>query len=195
MESPTATSPSTKDLLADALFSLMREQPFSRITVSDIARAAHVNRSTFYRNAPDKESLVHHFVARIMDEYLAAFRRRRDYSFRSYMTTVFNVLKQHECEITAIVENGLGDMLLDGLTMMFEQGAGTRDLPLEKRYHIRTHAGGIYGHIRYWVSRGMEDSPETMADYCCSLFGENFMPFRIQMAVEGVPSANGPRDA
>jgi AcrR family transcriptional regulator len=53
----------TRDLLRDALRSLMREKRFSSISVGEIAARATVNRATFYAHYPDKEALARNVLA------------------------------------------------------------------------------------------------------------------------------------
>ena len=51
--SPKTTS-FLKECMADALLQLMKEKPFAKITVNEIARIAGVNRSTWFRNFATK---------------------------------------------------------------------------------------------------------------------------------------------
>lgn len=48
----------TKRQFADALRELMREEPFARISVSDIAEKAGISRKSFYNHFKDKYELV-----------------------------------------------------------------------------------------------------------------------------------------
>lgn len=48
----------TNQQLQDALLELMTTKPFEKITINNIADAAHVNRSTFYRYYDDKYQLL-----------------------------------------------------------------------------------------------------------------------------------------
>lgn len=51
-------SMTTKKLLADALQELMREKPFSKISISDICGKCDMNRQSFYYHFKDKYDLV-----------------------------------------------------------------------------------------------------------------------------------------
>ena len=63
-------SPTMKDRLALALFSIMEHKVFGSISISEVAQAAEVNRSTIYRNFSGKEDIAKHRVAMVMDEYV-----------------------------------------------------------------------------------------------------------------------------
>lgn len=47
----------TRDVLGDALITLMHEKPFDTITVQDVLDLAEVSRSTFYTHFRDKDDL------------------------------------------------------------------------------------------------------------------------------------------
>lgn len=47
-----------KECMSDALIKLMETKEFSKITINEIAEAAGVNRSTWFRNFPDKETAL-----------------------------------------------------------------------------------------------------------------------------------------
>ncbi|MBI3439910.1 MAG: TetR family transcriptional regulator, partial [Proteobacteria bacterium] len=48
----------TRQLLHDALASLIREKPYDAISVSDVLERANVGRSTFYMHFRDKDELL-----------------------------------------------------------------------------------------------------------------------------------------
>lgn len=51
-----------KECMADALIQLMPQKEFSRITVNEIAAAAGVNRSTWFRHFETKDALTFKLV-------------------------------------------------------------------------------------------------------------------------------------
>lgn len=58
MGSSRKTTDFLKECMADALLRTMKEKPFSKITVNEIADAAGVNRSTWFRNFSDKNEAI-----------------------------------------------------------------------------------------------------------------------------------------
>src|SRR5579862_2043527 len=57
----------TKKLIRDALISLTIQKGFSAITVSDITKAAGINRATFYRHYTDKFDLLNQYAQTVYD--------------------------------------------------------------------------------------------------------------------------------
>ena len=60
----------TKQALTQGLFSLLGDNEFRRITVSDICAAAHVSRPTFYTYFEDKYSLLTYCIQMICKDLL-----------------------------------------------------------------------------------------------------------------------------
>ena len=53
----------TRSALTGALLSLLEEQPYEQITIRDITNRAQIGYATFFRNYPDKETLLHDLAA------------------------------------------------------------------------------------------------------------------------------------
>lgn len=53
-----------RDNITAALFGQLEEEPFYRITITQIASRAQVSRQSFYRNFESKEAVVGEFFAR-----------------------------------------------------------------------------------------------------------------------------------
>src|SRR5690349_6475819 len=58
----------TKQLLKDALISLMNEKEFATISITDIINRSELNRSTFYSHYREKEELLTCIVDELIEE-------------------------------------------------------------------------------------------------------------------------------
>lgn len=59
----------TRNRLFDALASLLAEQPFDSISMSQIASRAKVGRTAVYNHFPDKEVLLLEFMRRVTVQF------------------------------------------------------------------------------------------------------------------------------
>lgn len=57
----------TQMVIAEAFFSLMRDKGFSKMTVTDICKAAQINRGTFYLHFEDKYALLNALIDEALD--------------------------------------------------------------------------------------------------------------------------------
>ncbi len=63
----------SKRLIREALITMMREKPFDKITITDIVKAADINRGTFYAHFKDTEEVLESIRNLAIDELKAAF--------------------------------------------------------------------------------------------------------------------------
>lgn len=174
-----------KDKLAYALFDLMRDTTYSRISVSALCTKASVERSTFYRNFESKSDVVELRILIIMNEYLASFLVGKTYTFRDYMLALFKTFERNEAVFKTLFENNLGDLLLDSIQHSFDLISNVNEASNEERYHLSFHVGGIYNFVKQWVQRGMQDTPEQLTEYATSLFPADFKPIRLRLMASG----------
>ena len=87
-----ATTKMTKTYMVTSLFLLMEHQPFTAITISDIAKKAGVNRSTYYRHFNSKEEIVYYFVEQVLDEFSKTISTNID--LYHYLLQLFSHLKK-----------------------------------------------------------------------------------------------------
>lgn len=80
-----------------ALLSFLSEEPFEKITVEQLCRAALINRSTFYKYYTSKYDLMERYLQRALD----GFRRQVDVTFvNASPDTIQNLLYQKNFENT-----------------------------------------------------------------------------------------------
>ncbi len=79
----------TYKLLFEALLALLEEQPFERISVTDICDKAMVHRTTFYKHFEDKYHLLKYGIKEL----------QKDFSEKSLTNENFNNPKQYYLDI------------------------------------------------------------------------------------------------
>ena len=78
-------SPDTKQLIVNVFVKLLRERPFDKITIIDIAKKAHINRNTFYYYFSDVIDLLSYIIERSKTEY---FINREDVDTLNELITI-----------------------------------------------------------------------------------------------------------
>ncbi len=65
----------TRLAIKSALLSLLKDKPLSKITVSELAETAQVNRKTFYNHYPDINSVIYDIEAVFLDDIFSIINK------------------------------------------------------------------------------------------------------------------------
>lgn len=92
----------TRDLILDALTSLLADRGVDEVTTKELARAAGVSERTVYRHFPDRASLVEGLTERFVDsnEQIPAVPERLE-DLAALVVDLYRVLEEHEVEAQA----------------------------------------------------------------------------------------------
>ncbi len=155
----------TRHYLVEALFRLMGEYEFEKITVKDIAEKAGVGRATFYRYFRRKEDVIVYYFEHNTKNFL--FRRRyfprcrEDYI--DIATSALSLFKENAERFLLIRKARLEYLYLDFLNRemceTFEKEYGT-----ERPYALYLYAGMLFNVSMAWLCSGCLESVETVAE-------------------------------
>ena len=169
MGSSPKTTDFLKECMADALLQAMQEKPFSKITVNEIADAAGVNRSTWFRNFRDKNEAITFKLIRLWhrwaDEHGMKERRRYtlenaedffafNYSIKDLLSEIYREERQ-ACVYNAFYQ-----------VMMPQYGADPAEC-----YEARFYSYGLFGFLDEWIKRGFYETPEQMTELFRKMMG------------------------
>ena len=149
-----------KECMADSLLRLMKEKPFSKITVNEIAQAAGVNRSTWFRNFDTKNEALTFKLVTLWNRWAEAHNlpERSRYTVDN-TERFFEFFYQCRDVLRTMQNAGLHTAVYDAFyhVMMPQYGADK-----EECYRARFYAYGLYGLVDEWVTRGFRETPEEM---------------------------------
>lgn len=94
------SSLTTKKAIYYALKELLKEQPFNKITINDIAKQSNINRQTFYYHFIDKEDLVEWICKEEMGHILKA--KNQSKTWEEKFLSVFTLMLSEKVFITNI---------------------------------------------------------------------------------------------
>ena len=149
-----------KECMADSLLRLMREKPFSKITVNEIAQAAGVNRSTWFRNFDTKNEALTFKLVRLWNRWADdhGLKERCRYTldnaedFFAFNDSIKELLSQ-------IYREGLQACIYNAFyqVMMPQYGADPAEC-----YEARFYSYGLFGLLDEWIKRGFCETPEQI---------------------------------
>ena len=156
----------SRDLLLDALRSLMAERGFERLTTQNLIDRAGVGRATFYAHFQNKDELLVASVGRLRAWLEAMGQRDRDVHF-GFMLPFFDHLASHraiyrttfERESEVSVERHIRAMMLELVRaeLVANRSAGQDDAAIElaTQFVVST----FWSVVVWWMGGGGMQSP------------------------------------
>ncbi len=156
----------TQKLIVEAMIELTAQKGFAKVTVRDIARAAGINRATFYRHYQDKFDLLDQYVKAL---YELTESRRGPAEPEAGMRRVFEHIRAN-AHFYRVMLGKSGDPAFAEKIRQYMQKRIRRMLPAELRMekglldlHLSYMSGGALGVLSWWLEHDTPYSPEEMA--------------------------------
>lgn len=155
----------TRECLRTAMFKLIEQKSFEKITITDIANRAGVSRVAFYRNYATKEELVKDLCQCLLEELRASvksecFRTNRKLWFQHF----FSVIQENSTFFKAYLNANL--RLSNGMVVETIRPSST----MQDHYRNVADEGAFINILTEWFLTGMVQTPEEMGDICETLF-------------------------
>ncbi len=155
----------TKECLRTAIFKLMEQKSFDKITITDIAKCAGVSRAAFYRNYATKEALVEDVCRCLIEELTSSvqsecFRTNR----RQWYQNFFRVVQENSVFFRAYLKANL--RLSNGKITELVHPCAT----IQQHYRNVAGEGAFISILTEWFLTGMKQTPEEMGIICEELF-------------------------
>jgi len=150
--------------IEQALFKLMEEHEYEKISVTDIAEKAGVGRATFYRYFKRKEDILIYYFEHNRRAF--AFRQRlyprcKDDYFE-IVKSVFTMFKENEGPIRLMRKAHLEYIYLDYLNKNFN-ATFENDYADKNTLMPYLYAGMLFNVSMAWLDRDCKEPPETLA--------------------------------
>ncbi len=168
----------TRQVIQDALFSLMQEKPYHKITIQDVIDRANVGRSTFYSHYETKEDLllncIEHLL-KMLNRYLINYLERKEDGVRLLpVTELFDHIKENIKLMKGLMKTDSSDLFFDKVKAYWNKSieeyltaklpAGAKPpVPIEiLTDHITSTLINL---MKWWISNKMLYSSRQMDEY------------------------------
>lgn len=171
MRRKNVTTESLMGSMSDAMLKLLENNSYEGISVTEIARKAGFNRSSYYRHFGSKEEVVLYGLSGIIREYAAVYEKSGEEGLTPYLTAMFTTFRKHKKELVSIYEAGLSYLFIDVLKadLADEEKTGRDDLKQEAAI------GAIASLLTAWLAHDMKESPAEVAAIAESLIPKNVL--------------------
>lgn len=170
----------SRRLLMDALFSLLEEMPYRKISVAHLAERSGVARPTFYLHYKSKDDLLLSYLEVMFEgfyhEVESYFTERSD-ADPVIATIMFKQWSENAEAAKLLVQEDIEPIMLAAFKQyvesIVERFIAAHDLPISNStmlpYVVDFMAGASYMVITRWIREGMEQSPEELGDIYATL--------------------------
>ena len=163
----------TKMWIAEKMRQLMKHKPIEKIRVTEICKAADIERPTFYYHFKDKYDLVAWMFC--TDAY------RTDITSVASAAAGMNKMKQeilfYKRAYEDVSQNALWHYMLEYFVLRYSELAkeklGTEILDTQLAYSIRFYCMGAVGMTQEWVLKDNITSAETVVQMMFASMPEN----------------------
>lgn len=173
-KNPTALK--SQEMYMDALFDLMKERPFSKISIQELCKRADLSRQTFYLLFATKENVIDLKFQRVFEKYAAMIVSEPEISTGKVVAWFVQFLENEYPFIKLLVDNQLTAIMVEH----FRQYLGEIDRLLEARerpmqkYAAAFLAGALAETAAEYVREGQSASPEEMSRMIYSILTEGY---------------------
>lgn len=169
----------TREAIFSALTELLTGKEFRQITVEEIIQRADVGRATFYAHFETKDFLLKELCAELfchLFDSLDGQTHRHIFECQppdSVFLHLFQHLQRNDHRITQLLSGENNEVFLryfeDNLHRLIERQlplfAARKDPRLPDSFWIGHIAATFVQTLRWWLSNGMAQSPETITEY------------------------------
>lgn len=151
-----------REQIIQATIGLLNVKEMKQISISDITDKAQVSRVSFYRNFESKEEIIKTHIGKMLLDWNNNSPEVKDKkNDDEKLASLFGMLKENDTFILLLSKRGLLDLLRDVLKELY---GPKPEYPNLGAYFAAFIFYGIYGWIEEWVTRGMPESAEEMAE-------------------------------
>ena len=152
----------SQERIEKAFIELLQGHEFKDITVSDLIKAAKLNRSTFYANYLDIFDLADKTREKLEQDFSNLFADYDYFNDRSGALKMFHHIKENQLFYQTYFKLCYDDKHL--ISTYDPKRAVQEHISANLKYHIEFFRNGLNAIIKLWLAGGCKESPEEMAE-------------------------------
>jgi AcrR family transcriptional regulator len=154
-----------RECIVSALLQLIKKEPLSAVTISELTERAGVSRMTFYRNYESKEDIFRSYMSEILDKYELETEKKygkKKYYDQENLLHCFKYFREYSDFLDGLILCGYGHFFLRSISdYMVRKWTRSGENSMEV-YKMRAFAGALYGLYIAWSENHYRETPEEM---------------------------------
>ena len=165
----------SRNRMETAFVRLLQHRELKQITVTDICKAADVNRTTFYANYLDLYDLADAVQKRLEAEVLGLYQEERDQQYNSNnFLKLFRHIQENQLFYKTYFKLGMDGKFQITEYDIHQAAAYYNNQHIE--YHVEFFRNGLNAVIKLWLRNGCQESPEEIASIIAAEYAPKFPP-------------------
>jgi AcrR family transcriptional regulator len=159
----------TREALLDALFALIEERGYERLTIQNLLDRANVGRATFYAHFESKDALLACSVARLRAGLVQAWKatsgQRLGFTLPLFQHLagarriyLMAIVRENEMSVERHIRQMLQDLVREDLATRRSLGQGDASVDLAMHYVV----GALWSTIVWWMDSSSPLPPEKV---------------------------------
>lgn len=158
----------SKKIITESFLLLMKQYPYTEITVKQILLETDISRKTFYRNFSSKDDVLNSFIDTILQDYVYVIQQQQQKnSLIQMLDVIFDFCEKNKEILFILRDNMLLYLLLEKLNVLIpnehnryisERQENHLESQLLTEYIIYFNIGGVWNLIVRWIENNMRDS-------------------------------------
>lgn len=164
----------TREAICTALVLLIKEQPFLKITITDIVKRAGVSRTAYYSNYSSKQDILVDLVDSLIYEINQKLLPYTDEKTgkakapKQFIQVLFEVLYKQRNIYKTLLDAQFHNIILDRINDIMLQHA--RDKSDGNIYRVYFNAGALYNVFTKWIQSESLKTVDEMAEICLRMY-------------------------
>ncbi len=162
-----------KRWIIEALLTLMENDEYSKITITQIAQEAEIARATFYLNFKTKDDIIRCYVQTLIIQYRKDMEEKNLETPYLLAKTFFNYWGKNIELLYLLEQHNLFFMLLEEFNIFMNQLSCSKDPSItfniphlsskDLMYFNAFNSAGLWNLLEKWVKNNADKTPKEMA--------------------------------
>lgn len=154
------TSDFLKECISDALYQLLSQKTFNKITIENITEKAGVGRVTYFRHFSSKEEVLQFKISCLWRRYCDCHGILKHNCFDiENVNDFFNFNYEIRDYLKLLYQSGLEIVLFN----VFMETMLPKDIYSKNWYREKFYSHGLFGLLDGWIRKDFLETPEQMA--------------------------------
>jgi AcrR family transcriptional regulator len=155
----------SKNLIVKSLLNLMKEVPYSKITIKNITDRAVLTRRTFYAHFETKEDVINYHLSELNSQLLTVILEIESPNQRLIALIYFEFWMDHINLLTLIRKHQLLPLLFDNFEIQIKEMRSIFGCQLTGKneqygyYSSAFFAGILWNMLDKWIANGAKETP------------------------------------